>query len=191
VGGGARDPGGAELLYPRDDDEHDHPGALEKPGTPLEVWGYAAWIFPRHLSEHYGDGIIRGVQGALAGGRPHRPRDPRGMVERFPAFAVAAFNDAPAERRRRAGAGAGRRARAQIRPDRLLDAGVPARWHSHHLEGGRLFEETPGACVRDMPNRTPTPTGTWSLSPRPGVQARVVSGVSRMCGRSPSQTLRA
>jgi hypothetical protein len=89
---------GAEWVYPRDQDEHDHPGALEKPGTPLEAWGYAAWIFPRYLSERYGDDIVRRIEESKARWQEGDHVDraiPGGMAERFPEFALLAFNDTP------------------------------------------------------------------------------------------------
>lgn len=87
-----------DWIYPRDDVEHAHRVVLERPEWPVWISGYAAWVFPRYLTEKFGAGTIRRIEEAKERHRPDLHVDaaiPGGFRERFPEFALYAFNQAP------------------------------------------------------------------------------------------------
>jgi len=87
-----------DWIYPRDDVEHDHRGALEQPELPVMFWGYGTWVFPRYLSERFGAKTIRAIEEAkeTQGADDHIDKAiPGGLRARFPEFALYAWNDAP------------------------------------------------------------------------------------------------
>ncbi|HST43408.1 MAG TPA: hypothetical protein VLK58_28035 [Conexibacter sp.] len=87
-----------DWIYPRDDVEHDHRGALERPELPVHFWGYATWVFPRYLTEKFGSGVIRRIEQAKArfGDSVHVDKAiPGGLKARFPEFGLYAWNSAP------------------------------------------------------------------------------------------------
>lgn len=87
-----------DWIYPRDDVEHDHRGALERPELPVHFWGYATWVFPRYLTEKFGTSVIRRIEQAKArhGDSVHIDKAiPGGLRTRFPEFGLYAWNQAP------------------------------------------------------------------------------------------------
>ncbi|MDW5592733.1 hypothetical protein VSS74_00190 [Conexibacter stalactiti] len=90
-----------DWIYPRDDVEHDHRGALEQPELPVHFWGYATWVFPRYLTEKFGTGVIRRIEQAKArwGDSVHIDKAiPGGLRARFPEFGLYAWNSDPLPR---------------------------------------------------------------------------------------------
>jgi hypothetical protein len=90
-----------DFVYPGDDIEHNHPGAIERPEINLDFWGYGTWVFPYYLTKKYGNPVIRRIEEA---GETY-PADehvnkaiPGGFRERFPEFALYAWNQAPLPR---------------------------------------------------------------------------------------------
>ena len=90
-----------DWIYPRDDAEHAHAGALTRPEWPVSAWNYATWVFPRYLSEQHGPAIVRRIEEAKERRRSDVHVDaaiPGGFRERFPEFALYAWNQAPLPR---------------------------------------------------------------------------------------------
>jgi hypothetical protein len=119
-----------DWIYPRDDVEHDHRGALERPELPVHFWGYATWVFPRYLTEKFGSGVIRSIEQAKErhGDSVHVDKAiPGGLRARFPEFGLYAWNQAPLPR----GLGASFRAWDRI------DHAPPARTTALKLAGAR------------------------------------------------------
>lgn len=90
-----------DWIYPRDDVEHAHRVVLERPEWPVWISGYAAWVFPRYLTEKFGAATIRRIEEAKERHRPDLHVDaaiPGGFRARFPEFALYAFNQAPLPR---------------------------------------------------------------------------------------------
>jgi hypothetical protein len=90
-----------DWVYPRDDTEHGHRAAIEKPEWPISFWGYGAWVFPRYLSEKFGAKTIRRIEEAKERYAVDAHVDraiPGRLRERFPEFALYAWNQAPLPR---------------------------------------------------------------------------------------------
>jgi hypothetical protein len=85
-------------IYPQDDVEHDHRGALERPELPVQFWGYATWVFPLYLTERFGTRTIRKIEEAKERYKDSVHVDkaiPGGLRTRFPEFGLYAWNRAP------------------------------------------------------------------------------------------------
>lgn len=88
-----------DFVYPRDNIEHNHPGAIQRPDLNLDFDGYPAWAFLYYLTKKYDDPkIIRRIEEAGEGAPFDAHVDqaiPGGFRERFPEFALYAWNQAP------------------------------------------------------------------------------------------------
>jgi hypothetical protein len=85
-------------VYPDDNVEHDHKGAMVDAYQPLHYWGYATWVFPYYLTQKLGTDTIRQIEEAKATNNDVAHVDkaiPGGFRAQFPDFAVHAFNQAP------------------------------------------------------------------------------------------------
>jgi hypothetical protein len=85
-------------VYPDDNVEHDHKGAMEQPQHGLTIWGYATWVFPLYLTQKYGPDTIRRIEEAKASYRDTEHVDrviAGGFAERLPDFSQHALNQAP------------------------------------------------------------------------------------------------
>jgi hypothetical protein len=91
-----------DFVYPRDNIEHNHPEGIERPEVHLDLWGYGTWVFPYYLTKKYKDPkIIRRIEEAGESFPADAHVDhaiPGGFRERFPEFALYAWNRAPIPR---------------------------------------------------------------------------------------------
>jgi hypothetical protein len=91
-----------DFVYRRDNIEHNHPGGIERPEINLDFWGYGTWVFPYYLTKKYNDPkIIRRIEeaGEVYPSDAHVDQAiPGGFRERFPEFALYAWNQAPLPR---------------------------------------------------------------------------------------------
>jgi hypothetical protein len=86
------------FVYPDDNVEHDHPAVMTTPDFPMNFFGYATWVFPYYVTQLHGPQVIREIEEA----REKYPNDthvdkaiPGGFRQRFPEFALYAYNQAP------------------------------------------------------------------------------------------------